>query len=348
MAPTTAKQWTVEGKDGFESLKLNEKAAVPQLGDKDVLVKMHAASLNYRDLIIPKGKYPFPMKDGVVPGSDGAGTVEAVGAQVTRFQPGDKVVTLFNQGHLAGSLTPTEVGTGLGGVLDGTLREYAKFNEQGLVKSPENLNFFEASTLTCAGLTAWNALYGLESRSLKPGDWVLTQGTGGVSIFAVQFAKAAGAKVIATTSSQEKGDMLKKLGADHVINYKENPNWGEAAKSLTPGHEGVQHVIEVGGPTTMAQSLKAVRIDGVISIIGFLGGFSKDQPTFLDCLNNLCTARGILVGSRLQFEDMNRAIEANDIHPVVDEKVFDLDHLKDAYEYMWDQKHFGKLCIKIA
>lgn len=342
------KQWTVAGQNGFDSLQFHENAKVPELGETDVLVKFHAASLNYRDLAIPKGKYPFPIKDNVVPGSDGAGIVEAVGSRVTRFKPGDKVVTLFNQGHLAGTITDGILQTGLGGSTDGTLREYAALSEQGLVPVPSNLSLEEASTLPCAALTAWNALYGLESRALKPGQTVLTQGTGGVSIFAVQFAKAAGARVIATTSSDKKAEQLKKLGADHVINYKETPNWGETAKSLTPGGKGVEHVIEVGGPTTMAQSLKAIAYDGVISIIGFVGGFSKEQPTFLDCLSNMCTVRGLLVGSRLQFEDMNAAIEQNDIHPVVDEKVFKLEELKDAYQYMFDQKHFGKLCIKIA
>ncbi|KAF2645612.1 NAD(P)-binding protein [Massarina eburnea CBS 473.64] len=348
MAPSTIKQWTVEGQNGFESLKLNEKAPLPELGDRDVLVKFHAASLNFRDLIIPKGQYPFPVKDNIIPGSDGAGTVEAVGSRVTRFKTGDKVVTLFSQGHLAGSLDHASLGTGLGGVVDGTLREYGSFDEQGLVHAPSNLSFGESATLSCAALTAWNALYGLETRAIKPGQTVLTQGTGGVSIFAVQFAKAAGARVIATTSSADKAEVLKKYGADHVINYKETPNWGEQAKSLTPGGRGVEHVVEVGGPTTMAQSLKAVAIDGVISIIGFIGGFSKDQPTFLDCLNNICTVRGLLVGSRLQLEDMIRAIEQNDIHPVVDSKTFTLTELKDAYQYMWDQKHFGKLVIKIG
>lgn len=231
--------------------------------------------------------------------------------------------------------------------MDGTLREHGVFDEAGLVRAPENLSMLEASTLSCAALTAWNALYGLESRALKPGDIVLTQGTGGVSIFALQFAKAAGAKVIATTSSAQKTELLKKYGADHVINYKETPNWGEEAAKHTPGGAGVQHIVEVGGPATMAQSLKAIAIDGVITIIGFIGGGSKDQPTFLDCLNNMCTVRGILVGSRLQMEDMCRAIETNNIHPIVDEKVFELKDLKEAYQYMWDQKHFGKLCIKI-
>ena len=212
---------------------------------------------------------------------------------------------------------------------------------------PENLSAEEASTLSCAALTAWNALYGLESKTLKPGDVVLTQGTGGVSLFAVQFAVAAGATVIATTSSEAKAKKLKDIGAHHVINYKDDKNWGETVKRLTSNGLGADHVLEVGGPTTMAQSLKAIKIDGVISIIGFLGGSSEDQPSFLDCLSNLCTVRGILVGSRLQFEDMNRAIEANKIKPVVDERVFKLEEAKEAYQYMWDQKHFGKVVIKV-
>lgn len=234
------------------------------------------------------GFYPFALSENVVPASDGAGTVEAVGSGVHRFKKGDKVLTLFNQGHLGGSLDGHSVATGVGGVLDGSLRQYGAYDEQGLVHMPSNLDFLQGSTLPCAALTAWNGLYGLESRAMKPGDYVLTQGTGGVSIFAVQFAKAAGAKVIATTSSAAKGEKLKALGADHVINYKEVSNWGEEAKKLTPGGRGVQHILEVGGPNTMAQSLKAISIDGVISIIGFVGGVKgEDQPTFLDCLNNI-------------------------------------------------------------
>lgn len=211
---------------------------------------------------------------------------------------------------------------------------------------PTSLSYLEAATLPCAALTAWNALYGL--KPLKPGDVVLTQGTGGVSIFAVQFAKAAGATVIATTSSESKAALLKKLGADHVINYKTTPEWGAQARSLTPSSVGVTHIIEVGGPTTIAQSLKAIKFDGVISIIGFVGGGAKEkEPGFLDCLVNICTVRGLLVGSRDMFEEMNRAIDGNGIKPVVDEKVFGLDELKEAYQYMWDQKHFGKLAIRI-
>jgi len=347
MAATTQKVWTVQGQTGFDSLKLNEQAPVPKVSENDVLVKFHAASLNYRDLIIPKGSYPFAMKDGVIPGSDGAGEVLEVGSKVSRFQKGDKVVTLFNQTHLGGSIDPRTVRTGTGGAVDGALREYGVFNEEALVSMPKTLNWLEGSTLSCAALTAWNALYGL--KALSPGDTILTQGTGGVSIFAVQFAVAAGATVIATTSSADKAATLKKLGAHHVINYKEEKNWGEKAKSLSYNGEGVDNVVEVGGNATMAQSLKAVKMDGVISIIGFVGGGGEEKPPgFLDCLMNICTVRGILVGNRLQFEQMNKAIDANNIKPVVDKKVFTLDELKEAYQYMWDQKHFGKLTIKIA
>ena len=203
MAPTTTKQWTVDGTSGFESLKFDEKSSIPLLGDHDVLVHFYYTSLNYRDLIIPKvkgpllhfkkqaanipqGKYVFWHRDHVVPGSDGAGVVEAIGTKVSRFKPGDKVVTLFNQEHIGGLFTKDLSDSGLGGCLDGTLRQYGAFNEQGLVVMPSSLDFKQASTLSCAAVTAWNSLYGLESRALKKGETILTQGTGGVSIFALQ------------------------------------------------------------------------------------------------------------------------------------------------------------------
>lgn len=297
---------------------------------------------------MPLGQYPFPISDNVVPGSDGAGTVVAVGKQVTRFKPGDDVVTLFNQAHIGGPSNPTTMGSGLGGALDGTLRNVGAFNEHGLVPLPKGLNYIEGASLTCAGATAWNALYGLQGKQLLPGQWVLTQGTGGVSIFGLQFAKAAGARVIATTSSAEKAEELKRLGADHIINYKETPNWGEEAKKLTGGL-GVDHIIEVAGPASMKQSLDAIRIDGVITIIGFVGGSATDQPGFLECLMHQCVVRGILVGSRVLMEDMCRAIEANveKLKPVIDKKVFTLDQVKEAYEYQWSGKHFGKVGISI-
>ncbi|PNY25621.1 Zinc-type alcohol dehydrogenase-like protein [Tolypocladium capitatum] len=348
--PKAAKEWNVSSPDGkdFGVLRFSEKA-VPELGDSQVLVKLDAASLNYRDLTIALGKYPFYTIPDVVPGSDGAGTVVAVGKQVTRFRPGDKVVTLFNQEHIGGTISAEASRSGLGGAIHGTLRSVGAFNEQGLVRMPESLTPLEAATLTCAGLTAWNALHGLADNRVTAGQWVLTQGTGGVSIFALQFAKVAGARVIATTGSDGKVSVLKELGADHVINYKETPDWGAVAKELTGG-VGVDHVVEVAGPKSMAQSIAAIRMGGVISIIGYVGGYAKDQPGFLDCLAKSFTARGILVGSRVQMEDMCRAVEANPerLRPVVDKKVFRLEELKEAYEYQWSGQHFGKVCIQIS
>ncbi|GAP85150.1 putative zinc-containing alcohol [Rosellinia necatrix] len=342
-APTSQKQWTVTGTGkGFETLQYVD-GEVPKVGENEVLIKLHAASLNYRDLIIPKGKYPFPTRFPVVAASDGAGEVVDVGPKVTKWRKGDRVVTLFNQGHQFGPVDIAATSTGVGGVVDGTLRQYGVFNETGLVRAPKNLSYAEAATLTCAGLTSWNALYGL--KALKPGDSILVQGTGGVSVFALQFAKAAGATVIATTSSKEKEEIVKKLGADHVLNYKEDENWGETARKLTGGI-GVDVVIEVGGANTLQQSLKAIKYEGVIAIIGFLGGV-KAQSSLVDCLTHICTARGVYVGSRQQMEDMVAAIEANDIHPVVDSKSFTLEQAKEAYEYQWDQGHVGKVVIDI-
>ncbi|KYK56480.1 zinc-binding dehydrogenase [Drechmeria coniospora] len=345
--PTTSKQWNViaKGQDGFDNLRFSEQP-VPALGDSQVLVKLQAASLNYRDLTIPLGTYPFPTMPGVVPGSDGAGIVIAVGRQVTRFRPGDKVITLFNQEHIGGPLTAAASGTHLGGARHGTLRSVGAFNEQGLVHQPESLSAVEASTLPCAGLTAWNALHGLPGHQIKAGDWVLTQGTGGVSIFALRFAKAAGARVVATTGSPEKVAMLRRLGADHVINYRDEAGWGDVAKAFTGGL-GVDHVVEVAGPSSMAQSLAAVKVGGVITVVGYVAGAGREQPGFLDCLLRFCTVRGVLVGSRAQLEDMCRAVDANPeaLRPVVDGQLFTLERAREAYEYQWSGKHFGKVCI---
>ncbi|KAI9878168.1 MAG: hypothetical protein M1830_001737 [Pleopsidium flavum] len=338
MAPTTTKQWTVQGQSGFDSLKHHDEAPIANLDDHDVVVNFKSVSLNYRAL-------PIANKRQRRSRLRWRSVVEGTGARVSRFKKGDKVMTLFNQGHIAGPMTPAVRGTG--GMIDGALTQYGTFDENGLVAMPATLDFQQASTLSCAAVTAWNALYGLGSRALKPGHVVLTQGTGGVSIFAVQFALAGGATVIATTSSESKAEKLKKLGAHHVINYKDNPNWGETAKNLTPGKQGVHHVIEVGGPNTLAQSLKAVRIDGVIDLIGFLAGTGGQEPGFLGVLTSTCMVRGVQVGSRLQFEEMNRAIDGNGIKPVVDEKVFKFGEVKEAYQYMWEQKHFGKLTITV-
>ncbi|KAH7136766.1 putative alcohol dehydrogenase [Dactylonectria estremocensis] len=346
--PQTTKQWNVVGKTGFDSLKFSEQA-VPTLGDNEVLVKVRGASINYRDLVISYGNYPWSLKPNVIPGSDGAGTVLAIGKNVTRFQPGDDVVTIINQQHIGGTMTAHSLNSGLGGSVDGTLRTVAAFDEQGLVAMPKGLSFTEAATLSCAGLTAWNALFGLVGKQPTAGQWVLTQGTGGVSVFAVQFAKAAGARVIATTSSSEKAKLLERLGADHVINYRETPGWGAAAKELTGGR-GVDLVVEVAG-TAMEQTMASLKLDGTISIVGAVGGEAKEkQPGLLDCWMGLCTARGVWVGNRVQMEDMCRAIEANmdKLRPVVDSTVFTLEQVPEAYEYQWAGKHQGKVCIEIA
>ncbi|KAK4152184.1 putative zinc-type alcohol dehydrogenase-like protein yoga [Chaetomidium leptoderma] len=342
--PTSQKQWLIQGTGkGFDNLVFQD-APVPKVGDNDVLVKLHGASINYRDLLIPQGKYIFPLRLPVVAGSDGAGEVVAVGSSVTKWKAGDRVLTLFNQGHQAGPVDVAASQTGLGGCIDGTLRQYGVFSQEGVVRMPRNLDFVEAAALTCAALTSWNALYGL--RRLKQGETVLVQGTGGVSLFALQFAKAAGATVIATTSSAKKAEILKKLGADHVINYREDANWGETARKLTPKGEGVEHVIEVGGEGTMTQSLRAIKMEGVISIIGLLSG-TNPKDNIMETLSRLCTIRGVYVGSKEQLVEMVKAMEDHDIHPVVDEKVFTLETAKEAYEYMWAQKHFGKVGIKI-
>jgi NADPH:quinone reductase-like Zn-dependent oxidoreductase len=238
----------------------------------------------------------------VVPGSDGAGEALPVGPKVSRFRKGDKVVTLFNQGHLVGSLNQKTMATALGGMLNGTLRQYGVFEENGLVEMPPSLSYLEASTLACAGVTAWNALYGL--KPLQPGQVVVTQETGGVSTFAVQFANAPGATVISTTSSTAKAETLKKLGADHIINYKDEPNWGEKAKALTGKGEEADHLIEVGGPRTLAQFMRACKIHGVISLIGFVAQDGTEPPSFAEAIGRCLTLRGFVVGSRAQFEDM--------------------------------------------
>ncbi|OIW25242.1 NAD(P)-binding protein [Coniochaeta ligniaria NRRL 30616] len=328
--PSSIKQWVVaDNKNELNGLQLQD-ALTPSVGDNDVLIKIHAASLNYRDQAIAKGFYSTPITLPVVPGSDAAGEVIEVGPRVTQWKKGDRVLTILNQDHQYGELTAANRVTGLGAHIDGTLRQYGVFNENGLVKAPDNLDWVEASTLSCAAVTAWNALYGL--RPLRSGEWVLVQGTGGVSLFALQFAKAAGAKVIATTSSAEKVELLKNLGADHVINYKEDHDWGKTAKSLTPNGDGVDHVVEIGGAETLGHSLNAVKYGGVVSLIGFLTGF-RPKESALEALFRGCILRGVMIGSRAQFEDMVRAIEANDIRPVVDRVVFSLESVREAYEY---------------
>lgn len=286
------------------------------------------------------------MKTPVIAGSDSAGKVLAVGSKVTDFALGDRVCTLFNELHQTNPITPEAVASGLGGAVDGTLRKYAVFPDHGLVQAPRSLDAIEASTLTCAPLTAWNALYGIQSKAVKAGDWVLTQGTGGVSLAAIQFAVAAGATVVATTSSDDKAKALRKLGATHVLNYREEEDWGAAARSLTPKGLGFDHILEIGGAASVAQSLRAIKLEGLITIIGFLTSTDK-QPPLMDALNHICMVRGVFVGSKQQFNEMNRAIDSSKIHPVVDRRLFAFEDARSAYVYQWKRQNFGKVVVRM-
>ena len=312
----------------------------PKPGPGEVLMRVKATSLNYHDFVVAQGGIPTP--DGRILMSDGAGEVVEVGEGVTRFKKGDKVLSLFFPGWRDG---PPELDKMLavpGDRIDGFSAELVAVQAEGLTRMPEGYSFAEAATLPCAALTAWRGL--MVENKIKPGDWVLTQGTGGVSIFALQFAKAAGANVISTSSSQEKLDRLKDLGADHVINYKETPKWGAKAKALTGGR-GVDEVIEIGGPGTMAESIAACRIGGHISLIGVLTGISGEVPTAALFSSNI-TVSGITVGARQHQEDMIAAIEASGIKPVISDH-FPLDKLADAFAHQASQKHFGKIVVDI-
>jgi NADPH:quinone reductase-like Zn-dependent oxidoreductase len=345
MSSKTSKKYIVEdaslevANTGFSGLKIVEMP-IPQCGEYDVLVRIHAVSLNFRDIMVATGTYIWPAKDGVVPCSDGAGEVIDVGSKVRRFAQGDKVAATFFQEANGGTL---------GADLDGMLQEYAVFHETGLVKLPAHLTMEEASTLPCADVTAWNALMGGGKR-LQAGDSVITQGTGGVSMAALQFAVAAGAQVVATTSSEPKAQRLRDMGAFQTINYRDTPAWGPAAKKLLNNGHGADFVIEIGGPETIEQSLKSVNRDGTIAVIGQrtaqAGGKAKNEMTLMEAFMYPCTMRRILVGSRAQFEDMNRAIAVNKIRPVVDEKVFGFEDAPRAFEYLYQQKHFGNVVIR--
>ncbi len=324
---------------GLDELYITEQP-IPVAGPGQVLVRIKASSLNYHDLLVVKGQ--IPVADGRVPMSDGAGVVEAIGEGVTRFKAGDNIVSTFFPDWHDGVPASSKLRTLPGDRSDGFATEYVAMPEEAFTLAPQGYTHAEAATLTCAGVTAWRALM-VEAR-IKPGDWVLTQGTGGVSIFALQFAKAAGARVIATSSSDEKLAKLQEMGADAVINYRSTPEWGKAVKSLT-GNRGVDVVIEVGGPATLKQSIKACINGGHISVIGFVGG-SKGNFSPMAILGPQLTLKGIFVGSRAHQEDMIMAIEANGIKPVVD-RSFPLEVISDAFDYQISQKHFGKIALDI-
>jgi NADPH:quinone reductase-like Zn-dependent oxidoreductase len=324
---------------GLENLKVATRPE-PQPGPGQVLLKMRAFSLNYRDLLVARGQYNPKLKLPQVPLSDGVGEVAAVGPGVSRVKVGDRVCPLFMQGWLDGPVTDAKARTSLGGGNDGVLAEFAVFSEDGVTPVPEHLSDEEAATLPCAAVTAWHAL--VTEGGLTAGDTILVQGTGGVSLFALQFARLAGARVIATSSSDAKLERVRQLGASDGINYKTTAEWGDAARKLTGG-AGVDHVVEVGGAGTIGQSLKAVRAAGRVSLIGVLSGTGSFNLTPILMKN--VTVQGIFVGSRAMFEAMNRAIALVKLRPVVD-RVFGFAEAQEAMKYLESGQHFGKVCIK--
>jgi len=328
---------------GIDKLSL-VKREKPEPGPNEVLVGLKAASLNYRDFMVVTGTYNPRMKVPAVPLSDGAGEVVAVGAAVTKWKVGDRVMPLFAQQWPDGDTSEEKRRTslGAGSQWDGVLREYGTFGEESVVRIPDHLSFEEAATLPCAAVTAWNALR--VSGNVKAGDTVLTLGTGGVSIFAVQIAKMFGARVIATSGSDEKIAKLKSLGGDETINYKTREDWDAAVLELT-GKKGVDHVVEVGGGGTLGKSLNSVRLGGHVAMIGALTGAASFNP--IGVFMKAVRLQGIFVGSRQMFEDLLKAISVNGLRPVVD-RVFEFTEAKDALRYMEGCSHFGKIVVRIG
>ncbi len=323
----------------LDNLKFEDMEGANAPGPGEIKVRLRASSLNYHDYIVVVGGIPTP--DGRIPMSDGAGEVLAVGAGVTEFAVGDAVVSTFFPNWLDGAPIPGGFAGVPGDGADGYAREEVVAPATSFTHQPRGYTHAEAATLTCAGLTAWRAL--VVEGGLKAGDTVLVQGTGGVSIFALQFAKAAGATVIATSSSDEKLARLKAMGADHLINYKTTPGWGAEAAKLTGG--GVDHVVEIGGAGTFPESITAARIGGHISLIGVLAGYAGPIPT-VQIMGKQQRVIGITVGTRRQQQDMIRAIDANGIKPVISDH-FPLERLADAFRHQESGKHFGKIVVDI-
>ncbi len=324
----------------LETLKLADIDGAAPPGPGEITVALKASSLNYHDYAVVKGM--IPAAEGRIPMSDGAGVVQAVGDKVTEYAVGDIVVSTFFPDWLDGEPPATAFTRVPGDGIDGYAREAVTLPATWFTRAPKGYTPAQAATLTCAGLTAWRALF--VDYTLKPGDTVLVQGTGGVSIFALQFAKAAGATVIATSSSDEKLERVKALGADHVINYKQVEAWGPKALEITGGR-GVDCVVEVGGSGTLDQSMMATRVGGHVALIGVLAGFAGPVQTALLFSKNL-TVQGLTVGSRQHQLEMIAGIEANGIKPVISDH-FALTDLADAFRHQESGKHFGKIVVDI-
>jgi len=324
---------------GIDNLvRTEQKDGTCEPGPGEICVRLRAASLNFHDYAVVAGF--IPVAPNRIPLSDAAGEVIACGGDVTAFAPGDRVMTTFYPAWQDGRPAPHLTRLITGDRNDGYARDMVCAPESWFTKAPAGYSHEEAATLPCAALTAWRSL--MEEGQLKSGDTVLVQGTGGVSLFAVQLAKNAGARVIATSSSDAKLARAQALGADHVINYRTDPQWGVTAKEITGG-EGVDHVIEVGGPQTLDQSIAACRVGGHIALIGVLTGVSGEVPT-AEIFKSQLKISGIGVGNRRQQQDMVRALEASDIRPVID-RAFDLDDIQDAFRHLESQTHFGKIVL---
>jgi len=331
--------WSIQA-FGIENLGLIDRPD-PQPGYGQVVVAVKAASLNFRDLLIVKGLYNPKMPLPRVPASDAAGEVVAIGPGVTRVAVGDRVCGTFMQRWISGPLTDSAARSALGGDIDGVLAERVVLSEEGVVKYPAYVTFEEAATLPCAALTAWN---GLAEGGLRAGETVLVQGTGGVSIFALQIAKLFGARVLITSGHDDKLERAMNMGASAGVNYRTTPDWDKWAKSQTGG-VGVDHVVEVGGAGTLERSLKAVRTGGHIALIGVLAGTGTVNP--ISILMRAIRVRGIYVGSRWMFEEMNRAFELHRVKPVVD-YTFPFEDFPRALQYLESAGHFGKVVVRLA
>ncbi|MBV1829179.1 NAD(P)-dependent alcohol dehydrogenase [Komagataeibacter sp. AV436] len=328
----------VQPPGGFDHVIMSDQPArAPEPGE--IRVRLHASSLNYHDYAVVSGMWAPTVPR--IPMADGAGDVLEVGTGVSDFAPGDRVVSTFFPTWLGGAPEVIGFASVPGDGVDGYAREDVTAPATSFTHAPRGWSHAEAATLTTAGLTAWRALF--VDDAVKPGDTVLVQGTGGVSIFALQFAKMAGATVIATSSSDAKLERLRALGADHVINYRENPHWGARAWELTGGR-GVDHIIEVGGPATLAQSMAAIRVAGHISVIGILTGVAG-QLEVVPMLLKQFRLQGVLVGCRADQQAMVRALEGNGIRPVID-RSFALEEIVPAFRHQESNRHFGKICLE--
>ncbi|MEO6920420.1 MAG: NAD(P)-dependent alcohol dehydrogenase [Collimonas sp.] len=309
----------------------------------EVRVRVHAVSLNYRDLMIADGSYRSTGDGPVIPASDGAGEVIETGAAVTRFRIGDRVVASFFPGWINGAPTPQNTSGALGAVANGMLADEVVLHENAWAGMPAHLNYAEAATLPCAGVTAWNALF--VEGGLRAGDSVLLLGTGGVSIWALQLAKAAGLRTIITSSSDEKLERARTLGASATINYSSTPEWQDEVMRLTAGR-GVDLVLEVGGKGTLSRSIRSTAMGGTIAIIGGVSGFGGELDPFA-LIGGAKRLSGIFVGSRSMLEDLNRFLEVTALKPVVD-RVFPFQQAREAYSYLEQAGHFGKVVIEVA